>query len=353
VSNELIQAARKCLLDEAEKPNPRLRVSPGDLPTMADQQAIYEAMSTSDFPILLADTARKKMLQRYEMEQGPLSRLMETEYVSDFEDHKGVRLTQLGNLLEVTGEFTEGLEYTAVTEEGKTYRVRFWARRLKLTMKALHTDKLDQLGKLASTWGELAADSLEERLVIPFNDNVEQDGTTAVFSAARANCGTLALTQANLETTISNLRQATYTDGDGNTRRIKCNKVYLLVPPELETTAWQIWTATKFVPAAAGIEFDPKEIWNQYGLQPPVMVPNFEDANRWFVVNASREWVAQVKHSDAQTPMFLQKRPYWDNNVLGYPVDESMCAEWGCVYFYDYYVKDYRTMYAQDPDDPW
>jgi hypothetical protein len=355
LSREIIQAARRCLLDEARRPNTRARLAESDIYTLADQQAIYEAMSTSDFPVLLADTARAKMLQRYDMEVGPLTRLMETEYVSDFEDHTGIRLTQLGNLLEIGGEFTEGAEYTTVGEEGKHYQVKFWMRRFKLTMKALHTDKLGGLGKLASSWGEIAADSLEQRLAVPFNTNLEQDGTTALFSGARANCGVLPLTQANLEMTISLLRQMTYTDGDGNTRRIKCNQVYLLVPPELELTAWQIWTATKFVPAAAaaGIEYDPKEIWRQYGLQPPVMVPDFTDANRWFVVNASREWVAQVKHNDAKTPLFLQKRPYWDNNVLGYPVDESMCAEWGCAYFYDYYVKDFRTMYAQDSDNPW
>jgi len=350
---KIISAARKCLIAEAAKPNARFIAN--DVLAMTDNQAVMEALATSDFPLLLADSSRTRLLQSFESEVGPLTTLLEPELVTDFADHKGVMVGNIGALHEMPDEMTAGMEYTHLTESGKTFCVKGFGRRIALTMKLLANDRLGSLAKVPAQWGQVAAESLEAHLAIPFNTNREQDGTTHVWSVARANCGILSLTEPNVATSIALLKAMTYTDADGTKRKIPCKKILMLVPDSLSDTAWKIWTATKYYPGAGGgIEYDPKEIWRNFGWStPPITVPDFSDTNCWFLVNASRPWFKKVLWTQAQQPVFLQKRPYWDGNVAGYPVDESMSVEWGCFFPYGFFVEEYRTIYAQDPDNPW
>lgn len=353
---KIIEAARKCLVEAAQVPGSRIKYAASEILTMSDGQAVKEALATSDFSLLLADSARTRLLQSFEGEAGPLTSLLPVEVVLDFADHKGVMIGNIGQLKELPDEMTAGMEYTALTESSKTFKVKGFGRRIALTLKLLANDRLGGLARVPDQWGRVAAESLEDHLAIPFNTNVEQDGATAIWSAARANCGALALTEANVSTAIAALKAMTYADADATTRKIPCTKVLLLVPDALSETAWKIWTATKYIPAAAaaGISYDPHEMWMRAGWStPPITVPAFTDVNRWFVVNASRPWFKKVLWREAQQPIFLQKLPYWDQSIAGYGVDESMSLEWGCFFPYGYFVEEYRTIYAEDSDNPW
>lgn len=156
-------------------------------PTLGKSRAslIKAAMTTSDFPELLSNTANKSLATRVEAITQEHRQLCDKGDLVDFKPAKVVNTSFLPGLerkLE-SGE----IKYGAITDGAETYRLLTYARGLVLSREAMTNDDLDGFGALLRTAANTAA-RLERDLVFGvLTTNAAMSDGVALFHATHGN----------------------------------------------------------------------------------------------------------------------------------------------------------------------
>lgn len=195
---------------------------------------IKAAMSTSDFPALLANTAGKALQQGYESEPTTHQIWTGEKEVADFREQSFAALSEAPGLLEVAelGEYTHGSFGEAVEK----FSIKTFGRVLQISRQALINDDLHAFTALPAAFGSSArrmeADIVYAKLT---GAPVMTDGDTLFHS----NHGNLASVGAALS--VSSLGEARAAmrrqKGIAGTSHIDPQPRFLIVPVALESTA--------------------------------------------------------------------------------------------------------------------
>lgn len=184
--SELPEASREfahlTLMDHAREALTRSGTSTRGL---SPDEVLQRALTTSDFPLTVANAANKTAADGYQAAASALKPLFRQRSLNDFKTATSVRLGGMGQL----AEMTESGEFTAVSrgEEGETLQLRTFGRRLDLSRRLIVNDDLGLFGDTTRALGEAAAQTeaaLMAELVT--GDDKLSDGKS-LFHATRAN----------------------------------------------------------------------------------------------------------------------------------------------------------------------
>lgn len=192
--------------------------------------------TTSDFPAIFADTANRVLREAYDAAPATLRQIARQASARDFRAKTSVQLGEAPTLEKVNehGEYKAG----TMAEAKESYSIDTFGRIVGLSRKAIINDDLSAFTDLSGQLGRAAADFEAQQLVDLLTANPVMDDGTALFHADHGNlAGTGgALDADSLAAARLAMRRQTGLSG----RPIAVAPKYLIVPPELETTAEKV-----------------------------------------------------------------------------------------------------------------
>lgn len=243
---------------------------------MVPAETITRALTTSDFPAIFADTANRTLRAAYTAAPATLNRLARQATAKDFRAKTKIQAADLAKLEKVSesGEY----KYSAFVEGTESYKIGTYGTIIGLSRQMLVNDDIgaftDLSGKLGLASAEFEAQFLVDLLVANAGAGPVMDDGKAVFHTAHANLATTgaALSTASLSAARLAMRRQTGLNG----RPIAVTPKYLLVPPELETTAELV---------LASVQATKTEDVNPFGGKLDLLVEaRLADTGRWYVV---------------------------------------------------------------------
>jgi HK97 family phage prohead protease len=204
----------------------------------ADQLFRAAMHTTSDFPNLLTGTGNRTLMAGYQAAQSPIKTTLARQATApDFRALSKLKLSDVG-LLEKVSESGE-IKSTTRGEAKESYSLDTYATQFAISRKALINDDLGAFRDWGATAGRMAAETEANLLLTKLLSNpvMGEDGV-ALFHATHGNLATgAALDVAALDAARKAMRGMKGLDG---VTPINATAKYLLVGPELETTAEQV-----------------------------------------------------------------------------------------------------------------
>jgi hypothetical protein len=213
---------------------------------MSKSEIAHRAMhSTSDFPLLLSNIARKSLQGAYEAEAQTWRPLARQRNLPDF---RPVYEVQVNGQI-VPEELAEGGEYKAatITEAQTSWSLKSYAKKIRVTRNLIINDDLDALSRIPQMIGRGMSlfESNQMWALLTSNPTMGED-SKALFHADHDNSGTGAISV----DAISDARFALRNQSDLAGNRVNLGAKYLVIPTALETDAEQF--LAPFTPAQIG-----------------------------------------------------------------------------------------------------
>lgn len=202
--------------------------------TMADAPAVTRAMTTSDFPLILADTANRELRRGYDAAPPGMLQVARQRTIRDFRPKRSVILGE-GPALALK---PEGAEYSfgALSEAGEAYALQTFGRALAITREALVNDDLGAFD-LAGRLGAAARAFVAAQIAAKVEANPTMSDGVVVFHGDHNNLTTPAPGTILEGLAAARLAMRKQTGLSG--ALIDVSPRFLVVPPELETVAEQ------------------------------------------------------------------------------------------------------------------
>jgi len=226
----LPDAARECLRWRGER-----------LAGMSDSRVVQLAMSTSDFPQVLANVANKTLLDSYQAAPAVLRQICRQTTAADFRERRVLRFGE-GTGLQFKAE---GAEYTygSIAEQTSSYSVKTFGKIFAFSREMIVNDDLGALDQFFRAAGRLAVEFEARMLADLLTANsgagpVLSDGLT-LFHTNHGNVASSggAISVQTLDTARAALRRQKGLDGavivDSDPR-------FLIVPVARQTAAEQV-----------------------------------------------------------------------------------------------------------------
>lgn len=207
-----------------------------NIPRSFNNDFIRAALSTVSLPGILSNTANKRMLKAYSLQNITATRVCSEGDLADFKTSNRYRLNELGNFEEVgaTGEIKHG----TAGEESATNQLSTYGKMITLSRQMMINDDLSALTKLPAAMAARAAQKIDELFYTRLLSN-----PSSLFATANKNYqdgANTALSVSSMDAAMQLFKDQTTVDG------LPINVVprYLLVPTALEFTARQILTSS-------------------------------------------------------------------------------------------------------------
>ena len=310
----------------------------GDMSISGDMRnatRLTAAINTAGFDQLLGDAITRKMVSEYNMSGlDSWKKVVQSGPVFDFRTNRRVRIGGYGNLAAVAQSGAYAALTTPIDEES-TYAATKRGGTETVTLEAIRNDDVMGLRRIPIKLGRSAARTLYQFVFDMIGTNGVVYDAAALAVAGHNNLGTTALAQATLLAgRLAMLKQTEI----GSLEVLGIAPRYLLVPPDLEPTAWGLVvspSAGVFVPTAA----------QQQNIQTweIIVVKTWTDTNNWWLVADPNDIpTIEVGFLDGKdTPeLFVQDMPnvgsMFSNDQLTYKIR----------HIYGGAVLDYRGFYG-------
>jgi hypothetical protein len=274
---------------------------------MARHDIAKLALSTSDFPNILADVANKTLRQAYEAYPRTFLPFSRRRSAADFKNINAVQLGEAPSLQKVNekGEFTHG----SIAESKETYKLATYGRIVSITRQVIINDDLSAFTRIPAGFG-VAAATLESDTVwgiITSNPNMG-DGV-ALFHANHTNLntgGTSALALTGLGTGMAVMAKQKGLDG---VTVLNVQPRYVAVPVALQLTAFQLVAANLAPVQSANIVPD------YIRALTPIAEPRLDasSATAWYLF-ASPDQIDTVEYAylEGQDGVYIETRQGFD-----------------------------------------
>lgn len=253
-----------------------LRRSGTNITGLASVALIERALTTSDFPQILANTVGRTLRASYGQPGSGIRQLARQTTANDFRAKTKLMLDSAGITLEKVnehGEFKSG----SLVEAGESYKLATFGRIISFTRQAIVNDDLGAFTDIARRLG-LAAQAFEaQQLVDLLQANA---GVGPIMADGKAlhhvDHGNIAAAgAAPSETTLSAARLAMRKQTGPAGALITVTPRYLLIPSELETSVEKLLTANQAMTTADV---------NVFSKLVPVVEPRLTSPTRWWLV---------------------------------------------------------------------
>jgi len=265
------------------------------------------ALSTSDFPSILADVANKTLRQAYEAYPRTFLPFSRRRSAVDFKNINAVQLGEAPSLMKVNekGEFTHG----SIAESKETYKLATYGRIVSITRQTIINDDLSAFTRIPAGFG-VAAATLESDTVwgIITSNPAMGDGVT-LFHSNHANLNTgagSALALAGLGAGMAAMAKQKGLDG---VTVLNVQPRYLVVPVALQLTAFQM-IAPNLAPAKSA-DLVPDYI----RALTPIAEPRLDAASTtaWYLF-ASPDQIDTIEYAylEGQDGVYIETRQGFD-----------------------------------------
>jgi ATP-dependent Clp endopeptidase proteolytic subunit ClpP len=199
------------------------------------------AHTTSDFPLLLANTANKALMAGYEAEPASHTLWVRETEAPDFKTLSRVQRSEAPALLEVAegAEVTEG----SFSERREQYALTTFGRIFSITRQAMVNDDLDAFTTLPAAFGQSARRKEADIVYAILTSNPDMSDSVALFHASHGNLSGSSGAPAVPTLSIARAAMRKQT-GPGGVGYLNLVPRYLIVPPELETTCEELIAST-------------------------------------------------------------------------------------------------------------
>lgn len=205
-------------------------------------EMVGRAMTTSEFPLILADSAHKSLGQGFEAAPESWSQWCAAGAVSDFKTYTAPRASELGDLDEVP-ESTE-FKYGDRDEAKEQYSIATYGKLFAITRQALINDDLSALSDTPSLHGESAARKIGDVAYAVLTANAAMGDGTALFHADHSNLLTGAAP--GVSSIAAGIKaMGTQKDIKGK-RRLNISPQFFLAPKALEGAAEVFFRSERF-----------------------------------------------------------------------------------------------------------
>lgn len=237
--------------------------------------------TTSDFAHILGDTIGRTLRTSYKAAPSGIRGLGRQTTVSDFRKKSRIMLDSTGLTLEKVnehGEFRSGTMAEAV----ESYRIDTFGRIIGLTRQAIVNDDLGAFADVPRRLGQAAA-AFEANFLVKLVEGgaglgpVMEDGKT-LFHADHGNLAGSAAKLSVTSLTAARLAMRRQTGVGGGL--ISVTPKFLVVPPELETTAEQLLTEIRATTSADV---------NPFSNLVLVVEPRLTSPTRWYITADASE----------------------------------------------------------------
>lgn len=209
-------------------------------------EMIGRALTTSDFPYILADSARKSLFVGWDTSPETWSTWCGTGNVSDFKQHSSVRASEMDDLDEVPehGEY----QYGGRTEAKEVYQIATYGKIFAITRQTIINDDLNALTDVPRGHGEAAARKVGDVAYAVLTANAAMGDGVALFHANHSNLGSAAVVS---ETTVGEAVKLMGLQKDiGGKRRLNIRVAFFMAPLSIMTAAEIFYNSEMFGGAA-------------------------------------------------------------------------------------------------------
>ena len=301
--HSLVELARESLQREG------LKANFGDNMELA-RQAIN---STSTFPAIMANLANKSVMVGFNEAETTYQIWAGKGSNRDFKEAARVALSEAGNLELVPegGQFQQDF----LGEASARTKVATYGKLFSLTRQAIINDDLGLFSKIATKYGSAAKRLVNKMVYAQLTGNVKMQDNIALFDTKHGNvAGTgEALSVKAIAKAITAMRRQKGITGDAT---LNITPKYLVVPPELEMTAYQIVNST------AAVDGVNSGVVNPYkGRFVVVADAELTDPDAWYLVaDASQHDTIEVTYLNGVETPRLETRQGFDVDGIEYKV---------------------------------
>lgn len=300
----LIELARESLRRECDT-----KANFGDNMEMA-RAAIN---STSTFPAIMSNLANKSVMNGFNEAETTFQIWTGKGSNRDFKEAARYALSEAGNLELVPegGQFPQDV----FGEASARTKVATYGKIFSLTRQAIINDDLGLFSKIATKYGSAAKRLVNKMVYAQLTGTVKMQDNVALFDDKHGNVAKTAeaLSVTSLAKAITAMRRQ---KGITDAANLNITPKYLVVPPELEVTAYQIVNST------AAVDGTNSGVVNPYkGRFVVVSDAELTDPIAWYLVaDASQHDTIEVTYLNGVETPRLETRQGFDVDGIEYKV---------------------------------
>jgi hypothetical protein len=298
-------------------------------------EMVGRAMQSSDFPLLLSNTANKALFEGWNTAEETWSVWVGTGSVSDFKQHTLPRASEMEDLDEIPdhGEY----KYGKRTEASEAYQIATFGKLFAITRQTIINDDLGALTDVPQGHGEAAQRKLGDIVYAVVTANAAMGDGVALFHNNHKNlAGSGAVP--GVETLAAGiLAMGTQKDIKGK-RRLNIRPEYYLAPKALEGSSEVFFRSEKFDDTSK----DTTRVNPYSGTYfTRVYEPRLDDddAARWYLAARKGKTVKIFFLNGIQTP-YLETKQGWSVDGVEYKVRIDAGAK----------AVDWRGLYSNPGD---
>lgn len=269
--------------------------------------------STSTFPAIMSNLANKSVMVGFNEAETTYQIWAGKGSNRDFKEAARVALSEAGNLELVPegGQFQQD----SFGEASARTKVATYGKLFSLTRQAIINDDLGLFSKIATKYGSAAKRLVNKMVYAQLTGNVKMQDNVALFDSKHGNvAGTgEALSVKAIAKAITAMRRQKGITGEAT---LNITPKYLVVPPELEVTAYQIVNST------AAVDGVNSGVVNPYkGRFIVVADAELTDPDAWYLVaDATQHDTIEVTYLNGVETPRLETRQGFDVDGIEYKV---------------------------------
>lgn len=301
--HSMVELAREALQREGLKAN------------FGDNMELARAAinSTSTFPAIMSNLANKSVMVGFNEAETTYQIWAGKGSNRDFKEAARYALSEAGNLELVPegGQFQQD----SLGEASARTKVATYGKLFSLTRQAIINDDLGLFSKIATKYGSAAKRLVNKMVYAQLTGNVKMQDNVALFDAKHGNVATTgeALSVKAIAKAITAMRRQKDITGDAT---LNITPKYLVVPPELEVTAYQIVNST------AAVDGVNSGVVNPYkGRFVVVADAELTDPDAWYLVaDATQHDTIEVTYLNGVETPRLETRQGFEVDGIEYKV---------------------------------
>ncbi len=301
--HSMVELAREALQREGLKAN------------IGDNMELARAAinSTSTFPAIMSNLANKSVMVGFNEAETTYQIWAGKGSNRDFKEAARYALSEAGNLELVPegGQFKQD----SLGEASARTKVATYGKLFSLTRQAIINDDLGLFSKIATKYGSAAKRLVNKMVYAQLTGNVQMQDNIALFDAKHGNvAGTgEALSVKAIAKAITAMRRQKGITGEAT---LNITPKYLVIPPELEMTAYEIVNST------AAVDGVNSGVVNPYkGRFIIVVDAELTDPTAWYLVaDAAQHDTIEVTYLNGVETPRLETRQGFDVDGIEYKV---------------------------------
>ena len=288
-----------------------LRVSGGNFSGDA-MGMIGRALTTSDFPLILANIANKSLFAGYEAASETWQKWCGVGSVSDFKTNTVVRAGETADLDQIRED--DEYKYGTRAEAQEQYSIATYGKLFNISRQAIINDDLGALTDIPAAHGEAAGRKVGDLAYAVLTANSAMGDGTALFHGNHGNLGTAGVVGT---TTIAEAIKLLALQKDiGGKRRLNIAPKFFIAPSSLAQAA-----QTFFGSSVIGTQANPNQINIYAGLCELIFEPRlFDDSATAFYLAGDKGKTVNVYFLNGNQAPYMETKQGWNVDGVEYKV---------------------------------